>query len=440
MNILFVSNDLIAGNLAYLMTQEGHSVKIFIQDKDRRKNFGNLVEKTTNWRKELTWVGKNGLIVFDDVGFGKDQKELRKAGYAVAGGSELGDKLENDRQYADKIFSDYGIKTMPLKDFSGIDQAITFLKKNKGPWVIKQNGHASKSFNCVGLFPDNCDTINVLENYKKNNKKDLPVVTLQKKIIGVEIGVGRYFNGHDWTGPIELNIEYKRFFPGDLGPNTGEMGTVAWYDNNEKNKLFQETIAKLKPYLQKIDFRGDFEINFIINKDGAWPLEPTPRFGSPIVHLQSELNNSPWAKFLNAVARGQNYKMNWKRGYGLVLLLAVPPLPYAVKIPGVSSEGINIIFDKEVKNKMEHIHFEEVSSQNKKSSDSQLYISDSRGFVIYVTEVGKTIEEVREKVYGIAQHIHVPKMFYRQDIGLSFANDGINQLKKFGYSSILPRL
>ena len=86
MNILFISSECIAGNLAILLKKEGHNIKLYIKNKDDRQNFDNLVEKTNDWEKELKWVGKDGLIVFDDVGWGKIQDDLRKKGYKVFGG------------------------------------------------------------------------------------------------------------------------------------------------------------------------------------------------------------------------------------------------------------------------------------------------------------------------------------------------------------------
>jgi len=59
MNILFISEDLVAGNVAYLLTKEGHKVKLYIKDSGRRENFKNMVPKTKHWGEELDWVGKD---------------------------------------------------------------------------------------------------------------------------------------------------------------------------------------------------------------------------------------------------------------------------------------------------------------------------------------------------------------------------------------------
>lgn len=421
---------MMAPYLAYLMKKDGNEVKLFIQEKDRKHNLDSIVDKTDDWKNDLKWVGKDGLIIFDNVGYGKAQDSLRKKGYTVFGGSELGDKLECEREHCQKIFAEHGIKTTVVKDFDDMDEAVVYIKKNPKAWVIKQNGTSLKSINYIGVFPDGKDAIDILKNYLHNKYINKGKITLHEKIEGVEIGVGRYFNGHDWVGPMEINLEHKKFFPDDLGPTTSEMGTLAWYDDNEDNKLFKETLAKMKPYLQKINFKGDFEINCIVNKDGAFPLEATPRFGSPIVHLHTEIHESPWGELLYNIAKGKKYDLKWKKGFGIVLLLAVPPFPYAKKNKHDIFYGLNIYFDKLTKEEMGHVHLEGVS---KRHNSEQHYISDNRGYVLYVTGIGKTVEEARKKVYCIASKIVIPKSMYRNDIGLKFVNEDYKKLKKWGY-------
>jgi phosphoribosylamine--glycine ligase len=436
MKILFISHDLIAGNIAYKMKQEGNEVKIYIENPDGKKNFDQMLTKTDDWRSELQWVGKeDGLIVFDDVGYGKVQEKLREEGYAVFGGSELGDRLEIDREYGQEILRQCGIKTVELRDFVDVRSAIEHIKKNPKVWVVKQNNHSIKNLTYTGIFEDGRDVINVLENYEKNGILNSKVITLQESVKGVEMGIGRFFNGSDWVGPIEINFEHTRFFPGDLGPITSEMGTLAWYDDNEKNKLFQETIAKLKPYLQKINYRGDIGINCIVNEDGATPLEATSRLGTPIVHLQSEIHQSPWSEFLYAVASGKKYNLKWKKGYGIVVMLAVPPFPYTYKMEKYSSFDTNIYFSDKIKAKdiEEHMHFEEVSLRP--YTNDQFYISDSRGYIMYVTGIGETVELTQSQVYKIIKEISIPKMFYRNDIGSKFSCTDCDKLVKWGYLS-----
>lgn len=432
MKVLFISTDCIASNIAYLLKQEGHNVKLYIQKKKSRGNFDNLVTKTNNWRKELKWVGQDGLIIFDDTGWGKIQDNLRKKGYLVVGGSELTDKLEKEREFGQKIFKECGLKTVPLKDFEDMEEAIHFIRKNPKQWVIKHNDHDSKFLTYIGELKDGSDMISVLKNYLHNKFINREKITLHERIHGIEIGVGRYFNGQDWVGPIEINIEHTKLFSGDTGPVTSEMGTVAWYDDNENNKLFVNILNKLKPFLQKANFIGDFEINCIVNDTGAYPLEATARFGTPIIHLQSELNISPWGEFFMAIAKGEKYNLKYKKGFGVVNLLATPPFPYGNHSNKDTLYGVNVYFTKDITaEEKKHIYFEEISMRTN-NVDGQLYISNTDGYIMYTTAVAKTVAQAREKSLAIARKIIIPKVFYRDDIGEGFEKN-IPLLKKWGY-------
>jgi len=434
MNILFISKDLSGADLCYRLKKEGHHVRFFVEDKKQAHNFKGLMEKTTDWKKDLDWIGKTGLIVFDSSGYGKVQDDLRGKGYLVVGGNQFADKLEHDRQYGQKILSVCGIKIIPSVNFSSTKSAIKFVEENNGPWVVKQNGHINTSFNYVGQLSNGKDVISVLKNYNRNNKKECLSIDLQKKIEGVEIGVARYFNGNDWVGPIEINLEHKSLFNDKLGPKTFEMGTLIWYEENEKNQLFQETLAKMKAYLRKINFKGDIDINCIVMQNEIFPLEITPRFGWPSTHLHEEIHISPWGEFLRAIAQGKSYDLKYKKGYGIVVLLATPPFPYVIRTKKYYPEEMDILFKKELSEEdMRHIHLEEVSLRNNKKETSQLYISSKTGFVLHVAGMGETVREARKKTYDLIDNIVIPKVFYRTDIGLNFIKKDEKKLRDWGW-------
>ena len=405
-------------------------MKLFIEDKSRRDCFDGMVEKTDDWKKELKWVGKKGLIVFDDVGYGRIQDKLRADGYNVVGGSRGGDKLEKDREFAQDIFSKYGLDAIKTFNFKNVKDALSFVKEKGGAWVIKQNGHIS-ALNHVGFMKDGSDVVSVLENYDRLKK--ISNLSLQKKVCGVEIGVARYFNGKDWVGPIELNIEHKCLFNGGLGPMTGEMGTVMWHDNNENNRLFQETLAKLKPFLREIDFKGDIDINCIVTKDKAYPLEATTRFGCPSTQLHVALHKSPWKDFLNSVALGKEYKLKHKKGFGVVVSISIPPFPYKAISNKYYPKGVEIFFTQKLtEQEKNRLHFEEVCLENK-NGKSYYCVAGSNGFIMYVTGVGKDVESARKQAYDLVKKISIPKMFYRTDIGEKFIQKDQKLLKEWGW-------
>jgi len=433
MNILFISNDLGQIAIAQRLIEEGHAVKLYDTDSSwlgKIKRPGIVFVK--DWEKELNWVGKNGLIVFDYSGMGKIQDRLRKEGYSVFGGCEIGEKLEDNRQYGQKIFSTVGMKIKETVDFYDIDELIKFIKKHPLKWVIKQNGHASKGLNYVGQMKNGEDAICVLENYKKVlNGKNFHF-DIQEKIEGVEIAAGRFFNGNDWVSPICINIEHKNLFNDDLGPKTHEMGNLMWYEEDENNKLFQETLEKMKSYLQDINFKGYFDINCIVNKEGVWPLEATARLGQPMAQVQSSAHISPWGEFMKAIADGKPYKLKYKKGYAAIAFLGTPPYPYANRSNLNSPKGLEIFFKEKLsKEEMDRIFLEEVSVFEKKGM-MKYKICGGAGYIAHVAGTGKTVEEARKKMYNLIDKLIIPKSFYRTDIGLKFVEKDQKKLEEWG--------
>ena len=433
MRVLFISGEMIAGDVAYRLKLEGCDVKLFIEDESRKDCFDNMVEKTDDWRKELSWVGKDGLVVFDDVGYGKVQDDLRNKGYVVFGGCEEGDRLEKDREFAQNLFKSSGMETKESKDFANADDAIKYIGENKAKWVVKQNSHDG-ALAYVGSADDGSDVISVIRSYEKYNKSSaIKIMSLQKRIDGVEIAIARFFNGNDWNGPIFVSFEHKPFLNGDIGPLTAEMGTLAWYDNNENNKIFQATLAKIKPYLQKIGYRGYADINNIINGDKIIPLEATARLGSPTNHLQSGMHISSWKDILLSTARGEKANFLFKDGFSIVVSIAIPPFPYKPSLSNNSYylKDVDILFKNKIsEEERSRIHFEEVSI--KKSKD-QYYIAGNNGYVLFITGTGETVEKARERAYNLIGKIIIPKMMYRTDIGAKFINKDQELLKKWGW-------
>jgi len=437
MKILFISKDFSGSGLCLRLHREGNEVRAFVEDPLYGQVLDGLVEKVASLDDGFAWVGRDGLIVVDDVGFGELQDRLRADGYAVVGGSAGGDLLENDRVLCQRVLAEHGVRTVPIHYFEHRDDVVRFVRHNPGRWVLKQNGQSDKSFCYVGMLSDGSDVLDLLEYYGRNTPQDSSHFILQQHIEGVEIGVGRYFNGRDWLGPVELNIEHKKLFPGGLGPKTFEMGTLMWYDPDEGNRLFREVLAPLAPYLKSIDFRGDFEINCIVNEQGAFPLEATGRFGYPAVQLQTEFHRSPWGEFLGAVARGEDCQLECRAGYGIVVLIALPPFPFYHGIQRQRRplpQGLKIHF-REVpdEGELRHYHTDGATVQRDDQGRETWRTCSDTGYIMHVSGLGATVEAARDQTYRRINNVVIPKMFYRNDIGVRFLERDRGLLEKWGY-------
>ena len=432
MRILFISGELIGSALCLRFLREGHDVKLYIDDKARKNCLEGIVPKTDDWKKELSWVGKDGLIVFDDVGYGDIQDGLRKQGYAVFGGSAEADKLELNRSYAQSILHKYRMKVLPSFNFKSVDAAIDFLLENGGKWVVKQHSHISV-LNHVGEKDDSTDVIEVLKTYKE---KGITQVHLQKKAVGVEVGVARYFNGHEWVGPIEINHEHKRLYEGDTGPLTAEMGTVMWHTDDENNPLFARTLNLITPHLQKIAYKGNIDLNCIVTDTDIWPLELTPRLGSPAIQLHCELYDSSMAEFINAVARGEKHDLIYRKHFGIVNSIATGSFPYPPdevnRLEWDIEPAFQINTDELEDRDLESIHLEEISKRIKEDNKEEMYWAGQYGYAAYVTASAESILEAKQKVEKLRSAITLENMKYRTDVGDRVHEYDIPKLKELG--------
>ncbi len=420
---LFVSIDGLISDIAWAVAREGHDVKYFIENPAEKDIGDGFVPKTENWKDDVAWAD---VVVFDDVlGQGKKAEQLRKQGKYVVGGAAYTDQLEDDRAFGQEELKKAGVPILPYRNFTSFDEAIQFVKENPQRYVIKPSGEAQnvKRFLFTGEEEDGRDVIEVLEAYKKAWAKKIKVFQLQKRVVGVEVAVGAFFNGTEFIYPINVNFEHKKLFPGNIGPSTGEMGTTMFWSN--PNKIFNATLAKMAPRLKEHGYVGYIDINCIVNGNGIYPLEFTARFGYPTISIQQEGMATPIGEFLYDLARGAVPKFRVKNGFQIGVRVVVPPFPFNDnKTFEVNSKDAVIIFKKP---NTEGVHIEDV-----KIVDGEWVITGTSGVVLIVTGTGQTMKQAQSQAYNRISNILIPNMYYRKDIGDRWFEDS-DRLHSWGY-------
>ena len=419
---LFVSIESLSGDLAWQVQKEGNEVKIFIASESDKDVYDGFLEKVDKWEDFADWAD---IIVFDDVGFGMIADSLRNKGKLVVGGSEYTDKLEEDRQFGQEEMKNAGMIVLPHWNFTDFDSAISFIKSNPDRYVFKPSGTIasnSKGILFLGQEEDGEDIIEVLENNKVLWAKKITKFQLQKMAIGVEIAVGAFFNGDDFIYPINVNFEHKRLFPGDIGPYTGEMGTLMFW--SPSNDIFQTTLLKLKNKLKNSGYRGYIDINCIANAKCIYPIEITSRFGYPTISIQMEGTVTPWGEFLYSLARKENFELKVSRGFQIGVVVAVPPFPYYDKDEIFIYKDLSILFKKK---DHEGVHLGDV-----KIIDGVWSVAGNTGYVMVITGSGSTVDEARKEVYSRLKNINLQNMYYRTDIGLKWFTES-DKLQTWGY-------
>ncbi len=359
--------------------------------------------------------------------FGSVAEKLRRKGKLVIGGSIYTDRLEMDREFGQLEMRKHGINILPQWQFSNYDEAIEFIRKNPERYVFKPSGNipsSGKGLLFLGEEEDGKDILELLERNKEIWKKKAPVFQLQKYVSGVEVATGAFFNGKDFIMPINVNFEHKKIFPGDIGPMTGEMGTLMFW--SRPNNLFRMTLEKMKPALAASGYVGYVDINCIANARGVYPLEWTCRFGYPTIPIQLEGIAMPTGEWLLKLAKGEDFELRTKRGFQVGVRILAPT--YFAKNDRELIEtfrDVPILFRKP--ENLDGVHIEDIKDVN-----GVWRIAGESGCLLVITGSGSTVAEACEQAYSRIKNIMIQNMAYRTDIGVKW-NTESDKLQTWGY-------
>jgi phosphoribosylamine--glycine ligase len=420
---LFVSYDALISDIAWEVVKEGHDVKYWIRDEKSKDVGDGFVPKTDSWENELDWAD---IVVFDDVlGMGNWAADVRKKGKIVIGGTAYTDQLEDDRTFGQEELKKYGVPIIPFQEFTDFDEAIAYVLSNPSKYVIKPSGEAQnyKRLLFVGEEDDGKDVIQMLQAYKKIWSDKVKVFQLQKRVTGVEVAVGAFFNGKQFMTPINVNFEHKKLFPGNIGPATGEMGTTMYW--SEPNKLFACTLGKMENKLREEAYIGYMDVNCIVNAQGIYPLEFTARFGYPTISIQQEGINMPMSEFLYGMATGNLKEFKTKRGFQMGVRIVMPPFPFT------DDETYNT-YTKDAVIGFKRLNLEGIHIEDVRLDKEEWLVAGNSGVVLIVAGTGQTMKQAKAQAYSRVANIMIPGMYYRDDIGERWVEDS-DRLHAWGY-------
>jgi phosphoribosylamine--glycine ligase len=416
MRILGIGARLYLGDIYLALQREGHDVRVFAHDPPGQRAFGGIITPVEDWRAELDWVGRTGIILFEQVGVGRLQDALRAEGYRVVGGSALGDRLEHDRAFGQAVLSEAGLPVAASTGFAGTAEALAWLDRHPGRYVLKHDVNAHSTF--VGEHAAGADVAYQLRRSGAGAK------LLMERLDGVEVGIGAYFDGQRFLRPACIDFEHKRFFPGDMGEMTGEMGTLAGFDGSDK--LFEATLNRVAPRLAAAGHVGYVNLNLIVDSRGVWPLEFTCRFGNPGFAVLAALQCDGWGDLLSRMAKGGSERFAATPGWSVAVVLTVPPFPATTD--AAAGDDPPLFFHEEPSADIANYHFVDM-----RRDAGQLHVHRRSGHAMIVTGTGGTVEAAQAAAARRARNVVTPELRWRNDIGARFLAHDRAQLQAQGW-------
>ena len=379
--------------------------------------FGGIIDPVSDWRAELGWVGRDGIVLFEKVGLGTTQDALRAEGYRVVGGGALGDRLEYDRNFGQSVLRDAGLQVASAEAFDSPADAATWLRAHPGAYVLKHDNNARATF--VGDHPGGADVLHQLGRTPPGR------LLLMQKLEGVEVGVGAYFDGRHFLTPACIDFEHKRFFPGELGEMTGEMGTLLSYEGADA--LFRAALLPLEARLAAAGHVGYVNVNLIANADGLFPLEFTCRFGNPGYAVLAPLQQDGWGDLLERMAGGGTDSFRTHPGWCVGICLTIPSFP--AETPGADPADDPPVFFLNPPDPA-HTHYADMRAEG-----TQLFARRRTGYAMCLTGVAPDVPGAQRAAIARARQVVIPGLRYRTDIGDRFLAGQGERLRRLGWLS-----
>jgi phosphoribosylamine--glycine ligase len=372
-----------------------------------------LVARIEDWEPSMDWAD---LIVLT----GNNKYAARLApyfgrGFPIFGANEKSAALELDRAKGQEILGEFGVKTVPYKVVDSLEEGAKYVCKTGQPYVMKPwGGDNNKALTCV---TNTCDeALFVLEKWRREGKVKGPLM-LQEKVDGVEIGISGFFGPGGWSRAIEESFEFKKLMAGDLGGNTGEMGTVIRHVS--KSKLFDMVLDPLTDYLHMLNYVGDCSVNCIVDPKGnPWPLEFTMRLGWPDFCIRQALVEGDPVEWMLDLAQGlDTLEVSSNIAVGVVLAHGDFPSGHdtigtweGYPIQGVTKDDPNVHLQQVMEGEYPTLAGGKVKRREG--------LVSAGNYVMVASGTGRTVSTAHRASLAVVERVLMPSnVMYRTDVG-----------------------
>lgn len=335
---------------------------------------------------------------------------LESHGHKVFGPCKAAATLEGSKAFSKDFMKRHNIPTAAYANVDNYDDAVEALKEFSYPVVIKADGLAAGKG--VVICEDEETALNTLKEFLIDGALSGAgkTVVLEEFLKGFECSLLCFTDG-DTIIPMVTAKDHKQIFDGNVGPNTGGMGTISpnpFMPENMDSVLKEEILDPFMKGLKEdnLDFRGVIFIGLMIESGHAKVLEFNVRFGDPetqviMLRLESDLYDIMYA---TATKTLKDVNISWSDDVAGCVVLASKgypgSYPKGLGITGLDSVDENII----------------VFHAGTKEVDSKIVTNGGR--VLNVCATGNSLDEVRNKIYNAINKIEFDGKYCRKDIGL----------------------
>ncbi len=364
-------------------------------------NIEALAEVAKQYKIDLTVVGPEAPLASGIV----DLFESRNL--PIFGSTQKATQLESSKVFAKQLMEKYGIPSARGAVFSSFSQSRDYIKSQPLPVVIKADGLAAGKGVIIATSQEEAlgALSDIMEKRVFGEAGDRVIV--DECLIGREVSLLAFTDG-ETVSPMVPACDYKRVFDGDLGPNTGGMGSYSppgFFDQYQV-ELAQRTILEPAVHAMAQEgmlYKGVLYAGLMITSEGTKVLEFNARFGDPETQVMIPRLKTDLVDIMLAVMGGNldEVKIEWsdEACVGVVMASAGYPGSYKTGFPIRGMDKLDqdiLVFHAGTK------------------AGEEIYTDGGR--VLTVAARGKDLADARTKVYANLPLIHFEGCYYRKDI------------------------
>ena len=332
---------------------------------------------------------------------------LEKLGIPCFGPRAEAAILEGSKVFAKNLMKKYGIPTARYEVFDSLEAALAYLETAPVPTVIKADGLALGKGVVIAQTREEAKAAVVAMMAEHVFGKSGDHVVIEEFLTGPEVSVLSFTDGKTIV-PMVSSMDHKRAGDGDVGLNTGGMGTVApnpYYTKEIAERCMREiflpTVAAMNA--EGRPFRGCLYFGLMLTPDGPKVIEYNCRFGDPETQVVLPLLESDLLTVMQATTDGTlaETPVRFSKKHACCVVMASDGYPthyergFAIEIPAAV---------------LPHVYVAGAAQK-----DGALVTSGGR--VLGVTAVADTLSDAIRGAYARVGEIHFENAFYRHDIG-----------------------
>jgi len=238
---------------------------------------------------------------------------LEAAGVRCVGPTRMAARLETSKSFARSIMRKHQVPgNIEFASFSGLEEAKRYVMDHDQDLVVKPVGlTGGKGVKVMGEhLLTKADAIHYLEEIFDHRIGGGGVV-LEERLVGEEFTLQVFCDGRNVV-PMPLVQDHKRAYEGDVGPNTGGMGSYSQEDHllpfvtsRERDTalgIVRRTVAAMEA--EGCPYRGVLYGQFMNCRDGPRVIEFNARFGDPEAMNVLSILSSSFTEVCDGISGG----------------------------------------------------------------------------------------------------------------------------------------